>query len=516
MPRLLSTREIIELREQRHPEFHDDDCDLCALFNTTAAMISLLDVHATYSDDEPRDSGGRWTSGGGGDDSSEPDDEPKSSTPIAPTPTEDLKSMSTADLDAHMEDVTARQNDGIAKGLDTLHTYDMIDGVEGQYTEARQQQQQQIINGFLNKTGVESDHKLLIMAGLPGAGKTTFLNNNAESLDIDPKTYVDVNPDEVKAAMATAGMVPDYSDLGLTPQEYGSLIQEEASTISVRVALQAAVQGKNIAVDSTMKSNNQFNRYVDIVNEMSPVPYDSTMILIDATKEESLANATKRYATNGGRFVPLKIIKDMPLNKDGQTPPRVVFDENADKVDRAILVNNERVIQSDTKPNAPVETTPDMLAKMHSNDLRDPDGGFTLDPATGAAPPGTGDFGPVGGPYAVAVGDPYSSGAIPATPAAFVRDATGYSPMSTAIRDFVVANADKLKEPGMHLGGWHAVDDDGKDTGLAYLDVTEVIPRGDGALEYAKSLGASRDQLAVTDLNDFHSIPTGGSGEKKR
>lgn len=463
-------------------------------------MGDEAEMRATFDPDEPRDDKGEWTSGGAGDSPS-------------PTPSSDLASMTPDELTEHMADVVERQAVGIAGGLDTRATYDMVNGQVGRYTEARQQEQQKIIDGFLNKPGVQSDHQLLIMAGLPGSGKTTFLSNHAQSLGIDSKSYVDVNPDEVRTAMQTAGMVPDYSDLGLTNQEIGTFSHEEASTITGLIAAQAAAQGKNIAVDSTMKNNAQFEKYITAVNGMSDEPYHTTMILIDSTKDESIKNAIGRYQ-RGGRFVPLGNIQNMNVTDDGKTPSRVTFDNNSDKVDRAILVNNDRQIESDTKPNAPVTTTPEMLASMHSNDLRDPDGGFTLDPATGESPPGTGDMSGKG-PYAVAVGNPYSSGALPATPDQFVKDASGYTPMDRQIVKFMDANVDKLHEDGMYLGGWHAVDEKGADTGLAYLDVTQVIPRGDGALESAKALGAERDQIAITDLSTFASINTGGTGEKK-
>lgn len=74
MPRLLSTEEIKAARSRVHPEFHDDSCEMCALFSTVAGMVMLLDMKSdpsvndpsimhAYSDDEERDDGGRWTSG---------------------------------------------------------------------------------------------------------------------------------------------------------------------------------------------------------------------------------------------------------------------------------------------------------------------------------------------------------------------------------------------------------------------------------------------------------------------
>jgi hypothetical protein len=303
--------------------------------------------------------------------------------------------------------------------------------------------------------------------------------------------------------------------LGLGPQESATLAQEEASYITKKIAYQAAVQGKNIVIDSSMKSDSQFSKYRDIINSVSKTPYTSTMILIDASKDESLKQATGRYV-RGGRFLPLDIIRNMPVDDQGRTAPRVVFDTHSGDVDRAILVSQSRQVISDSKPGPPVTTTPEMLASMHSNDLRNPDGGFTLDPLTGKSPPGTGDFGPEGGPYAVAVGFPHSSGAIAINDGTFKRDAEGYSPAARMMAAFVTANADKLKESGMYVGGWHAVDKDGNDLKELHFDVTQVIPRGPGALESATALGAERNQIAITDLNDFTSIPTGGTGKDEK
>lgn len=304
----------------------------------------LSGMSAAFNPDQPRDDNGEWTSGGGGSG----DD---SSAPITPTPTNDLANMTPDDLQAHMADVVERQQTALSQGLDTLHTEDMVDGIEGKYTADREVQQQKIIDGFLNKPGVESDRQLLLMAGLPGSGKTTFLTNNAQSLGIDPKKFVDANPDEVKVAMYSAGMVPDYSSLGLSSQETSTLIQEESSTITGKIVMQAAAQGKNIAVDSTMKSDSQLNRYMTAVNQMSDEPYRSTMILIDTTKEQSVERATSRYQT-GGRFIPLSNIENMKLNDAGQTPSRVTFDNNSSEVDRAILVNNGDVISDSAPPTS--------------------------------------------------------------------------------------------------------------------------------------------------------------------
>ena len=144
-------------------------------------------------------------------------------------------------------------------------------------------------------------------------------------------------------------------------------------------------------------------------------------------------------------------------------------------------------------------------AAGHASDLREPDGGFTLDPRTGESPAGTGDM-KGDGPYAVATGSENASGPIPITDSMFEPDANGQTEMGQKIDDFIAANADKLSEPGMYLGGWHD-----PETGMVHLDVTEVLPKG--SLDQAVALGSARNQIAITDLSTFKSIPTGGTGE---
>ncbi|WP_235926359.1 hypothetical protein [Actinokineospora pegani] len=105
-----------------------------------------------------------------------------------------------------------------------------------------------------------------------------------------------------------------------------------------------------------------------------------------------------------------------------------------------------------------------------------PDGGFTVDPATGAA---------VTGGYAVSV-DPYCEHIFdqPVT----AEDLAAY--LVTAHR--------ALRLPRRVLGGWRD-----PDSGRVHLDVSVVVPTLAEALE----LGRSAGQLAVFDLAAGKSIP---------
>lgn len=143
------------------------------------------------------------------------------------------------------------------------------------------------------------------------------------------------------------------------------------------------------------------------------------------------------------------------------------------------------------------------IAASFASDLKEPDSGFTMNPRTGNPPPGTGD-GKGDGPYAVAIGRP-SADIIEPTPGMFQRSGNGLSQVGQRLATFVRENARQLSQPNMWLGAWHNPDD-----GKIYLDVTEVFPKG--SLESATAAGSARDQIAITDLSTFKSIPTGGSG----
>ena len=265
----------------------------------------------------------------------------------------ELQQMSPDELEQHMHDVSNRINTGLSLQMDTLHTYDMVNGIEGLYTDEREKQQMKIINDVLDQPGVEYDNQLLIMAGLPGAGKSTFLNQSALLLGIDVDKYVTVNPDDIRDRMIKAGMVPDYSSLKLTTPEASSLFHEEASYLAGLAAVEASNRGMNILVDTTLKSQTQFDRYT---NQISPRgTYATTVILVDTDKQTSIERALGRYV-HTGRYTPLNNIMNLKDDAQGHTAARQTFDGIVDKVDRAILVDSQRNIVFD-KVNNPGTNT---------------------------------------------------------------------------------------------------------------------------------------------------------------
>ena len=129
--------------------------------------------------------------------------------------------------------------------------------------------------------------------------------------------------------------------------------------------------------------------------------------------------------------------------------------------------------------------------------LREPDGGFTVDPRTGEAV--TSGIS-VGGyaPSSVTPADDFFSGDPPAG--------------LKVIGDFVRQNASKFTDPAFHLGGWHD-----PASGNVFLDVTKIFPADQRA--EALAAGAANNEISVADLDaitagdwDHAIVSTGGTG----
>jgi hypothetical protein len=129
--------------------------------------------------------------------------------------------------------------------------------------------------------------------------------------------------------------------------------------------------------------------------------------------------------------------------------------------------------------------------------LKEPDGGFTVDPATGQSVTS-----------GIAVGG-YAPSSV--TPAGEFFAGDGSTGIQT-ISDFIGANADKLSSPDYKLGGWHD-----PASGNVFLDVVKVFPEDQS--DAAIAAGQANNEISVADLGaisrgdwDHAIINTGGTG----
>ena len=210
----------------------------------------------------------------------------------------------------------------------------------GRWTPEREKLHQAIVDDFLNKPGVKADRKLLVLGGMPGAGKTTTLNSAAgqSALGVDLAEYVTVNSDEVKAEMIARGMVPDYP--GLSPEESMGLIQAESYEIAQVVMRQAAKRGLNMAYDATLRTAGQLGAPEAAIARHAPPGYETTMVLVDVPVATALQRARDRYL-GGDRYVPLGFISGMKsYNPKFDSAPAENFEGFKRRVDKWAVFDN--------------------------------------------------------------------------------------------------------------------------------------------------------------------------------
>jgi predicted ABC-type ATPase len=226
----------------------------------------------------------------------------------------------------------------LAAGTDTTTLYDRVNGREGKYTAAREAQQREVIDHFLNAPGVKSEGKMLVLGGLPGAGKTTFLNSREGQarLGVNLDDYVIVNPDEVKEQMIRRGMVEDWA--GLTANEAATLFHAESASVSWDIMVAAVAQGKNVAYDTSLREENHVTGPMDLAREAGN-PYDLTTVFIDVPVETATERAVGRYE-GGGRYIPLSMIESMRGTGEFRSRNAAAFTATRGVANRWLHVDN--------------------------------------------------------------------------------------------------------------------------------------------------------------------------------
>jgi len=251
------------------------------------------------------------------------------------------KPGSSGNFDADAKRIKQRLAAYYQAGSDTQSMFDWVNGAQGKYTAAREEQQAKVIDHFLNAPGVKSERKLFMLGGLPGAGKTSFLNSKEGQSAVggfNKDEYVNVNPDDIKDYMAAHGMAPAYP--GLTPGEAVGLYHEEASDISKLLLEAAAAQGKNIVFDVTLKNPGQAAKATDVLDRQGD-HYHRTLVFIDVPAETAAQRAQHRYQHGEGRFVPVgNILEQADPTGERHSLNRHAFEAVKGEFDVWVLVDN--------------------------------------------------------------------------------------------------------------------------------------------------------------------------------
>ena len=188
----------------------------------------------------------------------------------------------------HRQEVTDRLDKALADGLSTdeLHT---VDSNSQNWTPERNRLHGLIIADVYSKAADVPCDRLAIMAGgLPGAGKSTILDQHA---GVDRSKFLTINPDNFKEELAKRGMLPEIR--GLSPMETSALAHKESSYLARRLALRALADGKNVIWDITMSSTETTSRRIDELRNSGYRQVDA--IFVRMPIETSVARAEARH-----------------------------------------------------------------------------------------------------------------------------------------------------------------------------------------------------------------------------
>jgi predicted kinase len=246
-----------------------------------------------------------------------------------PDPATATGPMSEQAATQRMEMVHGAISDAQERGMSTDAMYTFTDSQGNlQWNAERAFQHAQIVESILARSEhVPQDRKGVIAGGLPGAGKTTTLQDAGI---VDPRDYISINPDDIKEEMAARSMIPHVE--GLTPMEASTLVHQEAGSIADALAHRAMSDGRNVMWDVTM-SNGQATEWA--MSEMRKNGYrkiDGLFVDVPAAVSEARVQArwqdgVERWlggdqTSYGGRYVPPSVTRRAHGTGDVSTPRR--------------------------------------------------------------------------------------------------------------------------------------------------------------------------------------------------
>lgn len=185
-------------------------------------------------------------------------------------------------------------------------TFEMFSS-NGEWDAARAEWHNEVVASLLaeakhtaeaNKVSLKGK-RMLLLGGLPGAGKSTILTKGKAAHGIDQNEYVTINPDLVKERVSEVwpNRIPKVGNL--KPLTRSAIFHEEANHIASLLEERAYAEGLNVAHDYTMSSVKSAEKRIKTARREG---YSVHALFVDVPRELSRARATVRF--HGGQKEP--------------------------------------------------------------------------------------------------------------------------------------------------------------------------------------------------------------------
>lgn len=188
------------------------------------------------------------------------------------------------------------------------------------------------------RPNVKRDRRAIVLAGPPGAGKSSARKKLIADMGSSDEDWRDLNADDFKDQLllraAQDGSIDrELAPAGteaLTPRERASLVHEESSLLMKQERGRAISRGENVIIDGTLANE---PKAFDTLDMLQRSGYTVDIIVVDGPKPVTKARAEHRWRTEhleslkadataterlGGRAVPPGFI-DKLYEDDGQS-----------------------------------------------------------------------------------------------------------------------------------------------------------------------------------------------------
>lgn len=295
----------------------------------------------------------------------------------------------------HMDTVRelSRPGQALAPGAPTATVNNPQWWIDGDVTPVRLRLHTRLIDEARSATpDLHQDKKAIILAGPPGAGKSTVLK---EVLGDRRDEYLVIDADEFKRSLLHEAQADgSYDDFlipaeirerreageNFYPLELASLVHEESSYLARALRTDAIATGDNIVVDAVLSDmddalalGRQFVRAgydVEIIDV--EVPYEVSEARIRGRWKEAYEAALTGGDGLGGRWVPSEYARGVFDGPDGKSLPESVARNLAEQCPAVLRYRVFRTTaEQATEPRANPVLETDKTRRVHGAALTD-------------------------------------------------------------------------------------------------------------------------------------------------